>query len=130
MSWFHGRTEDWEQGIAPTREVVNSLDVQVYDLYDFFVIVAKPWEQVEASWYPSQDHPGMLFMIAYMLFIVYKVVKEIHQRYTNVFDQRLAKVSPNFFDRISTVYRHPPTGGVSPQNPKKKKRIRWMDWSC
>ena len=42
----------------------------------------------------------------------------MHQCYTKVFDQRLAKVSPKFFDRISTVYRHPPTGGVCPHNPQ------------
>ena len=27
-------------------------------------------------------------------------------------------MSPNFFDRISTIYRHPLTGGVRPHNPK------------
>ena len=92
---------------APTREVVYSLYIQDYDLYDTFVIIAKPWEHIQASWYRSNDHSRMR---AYILFIVYKAVREIHQRYTNIFDQRLAKVSPKFFDRIYTVDRHPPTG--------------------
>ena len=57
VSWFHERTEDWQRGIAPTREVVNSLYIQDYDLYDTFVIVAKPWEHIQASWYCSKDRP-------------------------------------------------------------------------
>ena len=77
LSWFHERTEGWEQGIAPTREIVNALYVQDYDLYDTFVIVAKPWEHIQASWYRSKDCPRVR---AYMLFIVYKAVREIHQR--------------------------------------------------
>ena len=61
ISWFHERTEDWEQGIAPTREVVNSLYVQDFDFLYFknfwMFIVAKPWEHFQASWYRSKDRP-------------------------------------------------------------------------
>ena len=64
---------------------------------------------------------------AYMLFIFYKAVREMHQRYTNVFDQRLANVSPKFFDRVSTVYRHPPTGGVRPHSPEVENGEKSMD---
>ena len=61
-------------------------------------------------------------MRAYLLLIVYKAVREIHQRYTNVFDQRLAKRSPKFLDRISAVYRHPPSGGIGPHSPKVEQK--------
>ena len=40
-----------------------------------------------------------------MFFIVYKAVREMHQRYTNVFDQRLAKVSP----KVSSIEFPPST---------------------
>ena len=66
-----------------------------------------------------------------MLFIVYKAVREMHQRYTNLFDQRLANVSPNFFDRISTIYRRPPTGGVCPDNAQGEDEENGKDgWLC
>ena len=42
----------------------------------------------------------------------------MHQLYANIFDQRLARMSSKFLDRISTIYSHPPTGGVRPHNPK------------
>ena len=51
---------------------------------------------------------------AYMLFIIYKVVRKMHRRYAHIFHQRLANVSPHFFDSISTVYRYSPLGGVRP----------------
>ena len=51
----------------------------------------------------------------------------MHQRYANVFDQRLAKVSPKFFDRISTTYRHPLTGGVRPHNPQGEDEENALD---
>ena len=62
-----------------------------------------------------------------MLFIVYKAVRRIHQLHASIFDQRLARVSPRFFDRISTVYRHPPTGGVCPHNPKGENEENAVD---
>ena len=124
VSRFNERSEDWRQGISPTKKIVNSLYIQDYDLYDTFIIVAKPLEHIQASWYRSKDRPRVC---AYMLFIVYKAVREMHQRYTNVFDQRLAKVSPKFFDRISTIYRHPPTGGVCPHNPRGENEDNAMD---
>ena len=66
---------------------------------------------------------GIVAKIAqeYMLFAVYMVVREIHQLYTKVFDQRLAKVSPNFFDRIPTVYSHPLLAEFTLATPKWKK---------
>ena len=115
VSWFNERSEDWRQDIPPTKEIVNSLYIQDCGLYDIFIIVAKPWEHIQASWYRSKDRPRVR---AYMLLIVYKSVRQMHQRYANVFDQRLAKISPKFFDRISTIYIHPPTGGVRPHNPQ------------
>ena len=86
--------------------------------------MARPWEIKQASWYRSKDRPRVR---AYMLFIVYRAVRKIHQRYANIFDQRLAKVSPKFFDRISTVYRHPPTDGVRPHNPKGENEKNALD---
>ena len=47
----------------------------------------------------------------------------MHQRYANVFDQRLAKVLPTF----STMYRHPPTGGVRPHSPKVEDEENALD---
>ena len=49
VSWFHERTEDWQRGTAPTRDVANSLYIQDYDLCDTLVIVAKAWEHIQAS---------------------------------------------------------------------------------
>ena len=115
VAWFSERPDDWREGIPPTKEIVNSLYIQDCDLYDIFAIIAQPWEHIRASWYRSKDRPRVR---AYMLFIIYKAVRKMHQLHANIFDQRLAKMSPKFFDRISTIYRHPPTGGVRPHNPK------------
>ena len=58
-----------------------------------------------------------------MVLIIYQAVREIHQRYTNLFDQRLAKVSPKFFDRIFNVYRHPPNCGIRPHISEREQEI-------
>ena len=54
----------------------------------------------------------------------------MHQRYTNVFDQRLANVSPKFFDRISTIYRHPLVEFTLITPKVKMKKMRWTVWLC